>query len=148
MLFYFCWGEVILRVVMLMSFSKPSNRVISLHFSGNLIPDMQSDHFQSVEQRGILLSLCFCSSSQQLCSSYVASYSLRRTIDGYAELCSSVQTKTYSDIFCIHSQNRKSSRVFLLIGKYDLLLQSNWQVYINVNAEIEIFCCPLAVCRC
>lgn len=57
----------------------------------------------------MLSPISFCSGSKQLCSHDVAYYSLRSTIDGYSELQSSVQKETNYDIFCIQSQNRKSS---------------------------------------
>lgn len=63
---------------------------------------------------------CVSSVNKQLCSRDVASYSLRIKIDGYSELQSSVKKETNSDIFCIHSQNRKSHSIISMSNRMNI----------------------------
>lgn len=68
---------------------------------------------ERMNSRGHVLAVC--RSNMQLCSQEVASYSLRTTVSGYSELQASVQQESNSDVFCIHSQNRESTTLIILL---------------------------------
>lgn len=68
---------------------------------------------ERMNSRGRVLAVC--RSNTQLCSQEVASYSLRTTVSGHSELRASLQQESNRDVFCIHSQNRESTALFILL---------------------------------
>lgn len=76
-----------------------------------LVSNVFTKHLSTCINQLTLHLVSRCSGSSQLCSYDVAYYSLKTALDGYSELQASVQKETKYDAFCIHSQNRKSSKV-------------------------------------